>query len=129
MTGEVKLADFGLARTFPSHYRPAPEADRDRDRDRDRSRERDRDRDIDAESVREIEIDSGRRTGSGSGSGREGHSRESAPRRRGGPRALSSAVPMTLKVVTLWYRSPELLLGKPAFASYSLLVCVWGGES
>ena len=50
LSGEVKLADFGLARTFPSHFKSTE---------------------------------------------------------KGG-----SFVPMTLKVVTLWYRAPELLLGK-----------------
>lgn len=68
-SGEVKLADFGLARTFPSHYRPSPpESDRDRNKET------------------------------------RGETTASMP--------LSTAVPMTLKVVTLWYRAPELLLGE-----------------
>ena len=49
--GEVKLADFGLARTFPSHC----------------------------------------------------HEMNGS---------FTPAVPMTQKVVTLWYRAPELLLGE-----------------
>jgi serine/threonine protein kinase len=62
LSGEVKLADFGLARTFPSHCPPKQHV--------------------------------------GGAVGRC---------------SRSSAVPMTLKVVTLWYRAPELLLGMHAW--------------
>ena len=60
--GEVKLADFGLARTFASHCHTA--------------------------------------------------------------NGLSTAVPMTRKVVTLWYRAPEILLGRCVTLNLSL--ALWG---
>lgn len=66
--GEVKLADFGLARTFPSHCQPPA-----------------------AEKEGRFRVNSG-------GCG-------------GSKRLFSAEVPMTMKVVTLWYRAPELLLG------------------
>ena len=64
-SGEVKLADFGLARTFPSHYQPQATGIEER-------------------------FEGGR---------------------SGGQRLFTADVPMTLNVVTLWYRAPELLLG------------------
>lgn len=65
--GEVKLADFGLARTFPSHCPAKAQGD----------------------------------LKSNMGGGGQGFVRPK----------YTTDVRMTLKVVTLWYRAPELLLG------------------